>query len=163
MHTIPSIKARCLALLAAVMVMAFSPAPQADESTRLAVVVAKSSPITGLTLNELKRLYLGSVLTGPGGVNVIGVNQAKHSPARTTFERVVLRMSEDELGRYWIDRKIRGNSGPPKSLPSPEYARRAVAGNPTAVTYLRINELGHDVRVIPIDGKLPKAAGYPVE
>jgi hypothetical protein len=156
-------KAVCLSVFIAIATSASSATLHADQKTRLAIVVAKDSPISGLSHNELKRLFLGSTVTGPGGVTMIAVNQGPESLDRAAFGRVVLGMSPDELGRYWIDRRIRGQSGPPKGLGSPAQVRSAVGHNPAVVGYLRENEIGPELKVIPIDGKTPKAPGYPVE
>lgn len=158
-----TLKVICVSLSVVIVATASSISVQADQKTKLAIVVAKGSPISSLSFNELKRLYLGSTVTGPRGSNLIGFNQSPDSPDRHGFVRAVLGMSTEDLGRYWIDRKIRGQSGPPKALGSTEEVRKAIARNPDAVGYLRINELGPEVKLIAIDGKDPKAAGYRIE
>ena len=35
---------------------------------------------------------------------------------RVGFDQVVLKMDPDAVGRFWIDRKIRGGSGPPRTV-----------------------------------------------
>jgi ABC-type phosphate transport system substrate-binding protein len=154
------LKASCLSLLLAATTMTASTPVHANQKARLAIVVAKGSPVSTLSSNELKRLFLGATVTGPGGSRLIGINQAQDAPERLDFAKVVLGMSPDELGRYWIDRRIRGQSGPPKSLSTAEQVRKAIAHNPNAIGYLRVTDLGPDIKVIPIDGIDPKAAGF---
>lgn len=151
-----------IGILAAMATSTASDRVQADQKTRLAIVVAKSSPINGLSSHELKRLYLGSVITGPTGSTLIAVNHTKNSGVRLGFEQAVLRMDQDELGRYWIDRRIRGSSGPPKALPSSAHISRAVAANPSAVAYLLVSEVGPGLKAVPIDGKTVNGSDYPV-
>jgi hypothetical protein len=163
MNQLRTLKVACMSALVVIAAATSSPSVEAGQKTRLVVIVAKGSAVAGLSHNELKRLFLGSTVSGPSGSNLIGVNQAQDAPDRIGFGRAVLGMSPDELGRYWIDRKIRGQSGPPKSLGSPEQVRKAVGHNPDAVGYLRASDLGPDVKAIPIDGKDAKSPGYAVE
>jgi hypothetical protein len=93
----------------------------------------------------------------------VPLNQAANSPDRVGFERVALGMSPDQIGRYWIDRKIRGQSRAPSSVSSPELLARAVSRIPGTIGYLRTGDLRPDLRVISIDGKRPADPGYRVE
>jgi hypothetical protein len=140
-----------------------STASAASGKSVLAIVTQKGSALEGLTLRELKRLYLGEHLGAPDGKRLMPLNQAASSPQRVGFERLVLGMSPDEATRFWIDRKIRGQSGPPKSVPSVELLRRVVASLPGAVTYLERAEVVGDLKVLKIDGKAPGDPGYPLE
>jgi hypothetical protein len=115
-----------------------------------------------LSLREVKRLYLGEHVGAPGGKKLVPINRAPRSPEREEFERLVLRMSADEVARFWIDRKIRGQPGPPRALPSIELLRRAVASVPGTVAYLRSTDVGEDLTVLRIEGKRPGDPGYPL-
>jgi hypothetical protein len=126
------------------------------------VVVARNSPIDHLSRFELKKLYLGANLQAPGGERVLAFHQMYSAPDRVAFERSVLGMDPDELARYWIDRKIRGESGAPHVVGSPELLQRVVSRLNISVGYVRLDQVGPELRVIPIDGVLPGAAGYPV-
>jgi hypothetical protein len=129
----------------------------------LALVTRQTSNLDGLSLRELKRLYLGEHVGAPDGKKLVPINRAPRSPEREEFERLALRMSADELARFWIDRKIRGQSGPPKALSSIDQLRRATASVPGTVAYLKTSEVGTDLKVLRIEGKRPGEPGYPLE
>lgn len=131
-------------------------------SAPLAVVVARNSPIEHLSRFELKKLYLGANIEAPGGERVLAFHQMYSAPDRVAFERGVLGMAPEELSRYWIDRKIRGESGAPHVVGSPELMQRVVSRLTTSVGYVRLDQVGAELRVLPIDGVLPGASGYPV-
>ena len=131
--------------------------------TALAIVTQKASSIDSLTLRELKRLYTGEQVVSPDGKRIVPLNHAPKSPERVEFERIVLGMSPDEVGRFWIDRKIRGQPGPPKSVPSVELLRRVVASLLGAIVYLKLADVSRDLKVIKVDGKGPGDPGYPLE
>jgi hypothetical protein len=87
-------------------------------------------------------------------------NQASSSPDRVAFEEKVLGMSPDEVASYWIDRKIRGQSGAPKSVGSAELVQKVVSKVDHSIAYVRLDQVRPEVRVIAIDGKLPSDAAY---
>jgi hypothetical protein len=140
-----------------------SPSAQASESrVVLAVIVAASSPVIGLATHELRRLYLGDPVSGPRGHKIVPLSQAPRSPSRVGFDRAVLGMSPEEVTRYWIDRRIRGQSCPPKSIDSPDLLQRVVARLPGGLGYVRASDLRSEVKALRIDGRLPGDQGYPV-
>lgn len=132
------------------------------EKAALTIVTRKDSSLDGLTIRELKRAYLGERVQDPDGTVIVPFNHGSSSPERAAFERIVLGMSADELGRFWIDRKIRGQPGGPKSVPSAELLRRVVATVPGAITYFAKTELGADLKIVAIDGKRPGQPDYPL-
>ena len=150
------------AALAALSIQGSSPAARAQSSSPLVVVVARNSPIERLSRFELKKLYLGANLQAPGGERVLAFHQMYSAPDRVAFEHSVLGMAPEELARYWIDRKIRGEGGAPRVVGSPELLQRVVSRLTSSVGYVRLDQVGPELRVIPIDGVLPSAEGYPV-
>jgi hypothetical protein len=148
------------AFVGAVLVPAFAEAESASED--LAVVAAKQSPLEGLSLNQLKRLYLGDAIQGPGGEKLLALNRDPKSAERIGFDRSVLGMSPEAVARYWIDRKIRGQSGAPRAVDPGPVVERVVARLPGALAYVRAKEVGAEVKVLRIDGKKPGEPGYPV-
>ena len=131
-------------------------------SEELAVVAAKQSALEALSLNQLKRLYLGDPIQGPGGEKLLPLNRDPKSPERIGFDRSVLGMSPEAVARYWIDRKIRGQSGAPRAVDPGPVAERVVARLPGALAYVRAKEVGAEVKVLRIDGKKPGEPGYAV-
>ena len=128
----------------------------------LVVVVAKDSPIDELSFFELRRLYLGEDQRGPGGKKLIPLNRDSKSPERVGFDRSVLGLSPEAAARYWIDRRIRGQSGPPKVVEPATVLQRVVARVPFTVAYVRREELSAEVKIVRIDGKRPGDSGYPI-
>jgi len=139
-----------------------SRAAQAHEHVPLAVVVARTSPIEGLSLFELKKLYLGSNLQAPGGERILAFHQMSDAPDRSAFEHHVTGMEPEQLARYWIDRKIRGDGGAPRVVGSVELLQSVVSRMTHSIGYVRWNQVGPELRPIPIDGTLPGDPGYPI-
>ena len=130
------------------------------ESSRLALIVARTSPLQELTRFELKKLYLGAHIVDPSGQRIIPFHQASNAPDRLAFEEKVLGMSGDQMASYWIDRKIRGQSGAPKAVGSPDLVQKVISKVEHSISYVRLEQVRPEVRVIAIDGKLPTDAAY---
>src|SRR4051812_10838667 len=83
------------------------PVDAGEARIRLALVVGKDSPVTDISLHDLKRLYLGEHVNA-AGQRLIPLNLAPMLRERVGFDKTILNMSPDAVARYWIDRKIRG-------------------------------------------------------
>jgi hypothetical protein len=128
----------------------------------LAIVVAKNSALGELSFYDLKRLYLGDKLRAPDGTNLIPLNRGTSAAERLAFDHSVLGMTPAEVARYWIDRRIRGQTGAPKAIDPGLVLQRVVAKLPGAVGYVLASEVSSTVKVVHIDGKLPGQTAYPV-
>jgi len=128
----------------------------------LAVVVAKSSAVQDLSLLELKRIFTTAGDSDPSGQRFVPFNHPPHTTDRVAFDKIVLELSADEVSQFWIERKIRGMPGPPRSVDSLSLLLRLIARLPGAIGYARPSQLAGDVRAIRINGKLPNDATYPL-
>jgi len=154
-----------LALIAAVLValVGLSPRPvRAGNDVVLAVIVSPNSKLTNISVADLRRVFQSERLTDPDGNRLIALNHPPKTVDRVGFDQVVLRMDPEGVGRFWIDRKIRGGNGPPRTVESLATLRRVVEKLPGAIGYLRPGQLSNEVRVIRVDGKLPEETGYAI-
>jgi hypothetical protein len=103
---------------------------------------------------------LGDKLSGP---KLIPFAFSAGLPKRISFDQAVLGYSPKEAARYWIDRKIRGQSGPPQTIDSAEVVMKVVANLPGSIGYVRVSDLEPYVKTLLIDGKAIAEQGYPVE
>jgi hypothetical protein len=127
----------------------------------LVVVVAASSTVKDISIGELRRAFLGEAVT-LGGKRLIAINHPLGSPAREQFDRIVLGLKADEVGRFWVDRQIRAQSPPPKTVQSPELAVRIAMSLPGAISYATADALNDKLRALTIDGKALGQTGYPL-
>ncbi len=150
--------------LAAAMLAVLLPAARvrAEADVALCVVVAPTSKLSDVTLADLRRIFTGERVTDPGGNKLIPLNHPPRTVDRVGFDRTVLGMGPDEVGRFWVDRRIRGGSGPPRTVDSISTLRRVVKNLPGAIGYLRRTQQSAEVKLVRIDGKLPGDSGYPV-
>ena len=153
------------ALVAALVVglLALAPRPvRAGSEVSLAIIASPNSKLTNISLTDLRRVFQSERLTDPDGNRLIALNHPPKTVDRVGFDRVVMGMDPDAVGRFWIDRKIRGGSGPPRTVESLATLRRVVQKLPGAIGYIRPGQLSNEVRAIRVDGKLPEDGGYPL-
>jgi len=148
--------------LAAVLAL-LAPGPvRAGNDVALAVIVSPDSKLGNISVADLQRVFQSERLTDPDGLKLIPLNHPPKTVDRVGFDQVVLGMDAEGVGRFWIDRKIRGGSGPPRTVESLATLRRVVEKLPGAIGYIRPAQLSSEVRAIRVDGKLPEDPGYPV-
>jgi hypothetical protein len=140
-----------------ILLAAASPAPRAGDSP-LILVVAAANPMVDVSRGNLRRLFLGEPTSGPGG-KLIPLNQSPGTAVRDRFDRVVLGLEPDDVARFWIDQRIRGQSGAPRAIPVAMLIR-VVPQLAGAIGYVRVHELGAGMKAITIDGKKAGEAGY---
>ena len=128
----------------------------------LAVIVHPSNKVQ-LSLPEIASVFKTARRYWSGDKRIVPLNLSARSAHRLLFDRVVLGLDADAALRFWIDRKIRGGSGPPRTVESLATLRRVVEKLPGAIGYLRPGHLSNEVRAIRVDGKLPEDAGYPLQ
>jgi hypothetical protein len=143
--------------------------PTAERSARasdrivLAVVVAKTSSVQALSFAELRRIFTNEGDSDESGQRFVPFNHPPRTTDRAGFDQVVLGMSPDEVSQFWIERKIRGLPGPPRSVDSLSLLLRLITHLPGAVGYARPAQLTPDVRAVRVNGKLPSDADYPLK
>ncbi len=145
----------------ATALLALAPRPvRGGSDVALAVIVAPTSKLSNISAGDLKRVFQSERLTDPEGNRLIALNHPPKTVDRVGFDQAVLGMDAEAVGRFWIDRKIRGGNGPPRTVESLTTLRRVVEKLPGAIGYLRPGQLTNEVRVIRVDGKLPEDPEY---
>lgn len=131
------------------------------DGKKLVVVVAKGSSLTSISRSDLRRCFLGEQVSA-GGKTLVPFNAAINTPERTGFDKTLLGMSPDQVGRFWVDRKVRGQSGAPRSLPSPAHIAKVAAKFPGAIGYLTADQLTSDIQAVAVDGVAYSDARYDI-
>lgn len=126
----------------------------------LVVVVSASTGLTDISSALLRRTFQGFPTEFGSGKRLLPLNHPVKTPDRTRFDRAVLGLTQDEIGRYWIDQKIRGVAEPPRTLGTAEFALRVVASFPGAITYADSSLVRSNLAALTIDGKHPSDPGY---
>jgi hypothetical protein len=125
----------------------------------LVLITGVSSPVSDISRGELKRLFLGDPVV-VAGQRLTAFNLPAATAERQLFEKRVLGMTPDQVAKYWIDRRIRGQGGAPKTAPSPEVLLKIAANFPGTIAYVPQGVSGPGVKILAIDGKASTDPGY---
>ena len=135
-------------------------AAPAAARAQYAIVVNPASSVDNLSLDQLRRIFLGQTATTPNGKPV---EVAYLVPERPTFARSVLGLPEGAVRQRWIGMVFRGEvTTPAQELNQAEQVKRFLAEHVNGVAYLRVADADGPVKVIRVDGKKPSDDGYPV-
>ena len=148
--------------LAAPLSAALPQSARAAKGVELALIVRPQSSLQELSLSSLRHVFLSAPVSEPNGDRLVPYNHPLRAPDRVAFDRLVLRLDPEDVARLWLDRKIRGQPNPPRTVDSLAALLRAVATVAGAIGYIRAGFVTKDVRVIKIEGRLPGQAGYPL-
>jgi hypothetical protein len=136
------------------------PASRADAAdVPLAVIVGEASPLTNLSKSALRRAFL-SEPTVEAGVKLLPLNQNPGTSERSRFDSAILGLQPDDMPRFWIDQRIRGQGSPPRAIPSVALLGRLLAQLPGAISYVKATEVPAGVKVLTVDGRKPGQPGY---
>jgi hypothetical protein len=154
MRTRPTFLIAIALLLAAAL--PFSAARVAAAGKPLVVVVSAAAAMKDISTSNLRRVFQGMPTDFEGGKRFVPLNHPTGTPTRVQFDRAVLGLEPEAVGAFWVDRRIRDESPPPRTVPSGDLALRIAGSLPGAITYV----YPVSVKVLTIDGKAAGAPGY---
>lgn len=133
----------------------------ADE--HFAVIVHPATAENDLSIDDLRRVFLGQQTTWPDGGRVILFVQPAGTAAGDAVLRHVYRMSETEYKHYWIARALGEDAGSsPKLVSGPALTRRLTAAVPGAIALIPAAAVDSTVKVLSVDRRFPGTTGYPL-
>jgi hypothetical protein len=138
----------CGALLTFAAHVFNSPAAAGDATDSLVVVVNPAVPVTKLSASELEAIFSCARKSWPDGSNISAFSYAPEDPVRRAFDTVVLRMSPDEIARFWLDQRVRGGARPPRQVPDPSLAARLAAKLPGSIAFIPETMVNPGLKVV---------------
>ena len=147
---------RVLTIVGAVLCLSLP----SEARAQIVVVVNPRNPVRDLSLEELRRLYLGRTTTFRQNQPVMLLEQAD---TRRAFYRAALGMNEARVKRHWIGIVFSGETAiPPRTIAGVEELKRTVAQNAGAIGFLDLAAADQSVKVLTINGLHPGDAAYPL-
>jgi ABC-type phosphate transport system substrate-binding protein len=127
----------------------------------VAVVVNSDTPVSGLTLAEVRKVFLGDRQYWSTNVPVVLLIRAPVARERNVVLKTIYRMSESQFKQYWIAKIFRAEAASaPKVVYSNDMANELVTAIPGAIAFIDAREVRPGSKVIRVDGRLPGEAGY---
>jgi hypothetical protein len=132
--------------------------PPRTSGAQVAVVVNPSNKLEELSLDKLRRLYLGQARTFPAGGHArLGV----HSGSAPVFDRAALGLQPEIVRSRWMALIFRGEATSiPTELATADEVKRFVREHPDAIAILPLAQVDASVKAIAIEGRRPSEAGY---
>lgn len=153
-----------LALLGAIVAIGLSAVlAQTDSHAAFAVVVNPRVPVDDLSLEDLRKIFLGERQFWSSNIPVVPLIRQPGTPEREVMLRVLYRMSETEYKKYWITKVFRAEAtNEPAVALTNSFANDAVAAIPGSITCENLKDVPHGAKVLRIDGHKPGDPGYPL-
>jgi phosphate transport system substrate-binding protein len=129
----------------------------------LAIIVHPSNPVNGMTVAELRRIFMLENQTWPHDRKITVVLREKGQPERGEAIQAICGISEIEFDRHVLFQTFRGSlNGGPRSIQSAAAMIRFIFNAPGAIGYVRADQVDGTTKVLRIDGLLPADPKYPL-
>jgi hypothetical protein len=125
-------------------------------------IIAPSSEIRDISRGMLERIFLGRSVQSDAGQRYVPFSHPPKTRTRVLFDSAVLGMNPDEVARYWVDQRIRGNAHPPRAVPSPALLKQVVRQFPGAIAYVAVEDLDDSVRALSVGGVPYSSSDFPI-
>ncbi|HEX7048571.1 MAG TPA: hypothetical protein VF188_00030 [Longimicrobiales bacterium] len=130
----------------------------------IAIVVHPATPVSDVTLPQLRRIFRGEQRSWPGDQRIVLLVRPPLPTERSVVLGRIYQMDEDEFRQFWLSKIFRETAmSGPKRVSDIEMARALLASLPGAISFMPAREVGTDLRVLRVDGKLPGEDGYPLQ
>ena len=134
---------------------------QTAHSTDIAVVVHADTPVSDLSLAEVRRVLLGERQYWNSKLPVVLLIRAPVARERDVVLRVIYQMSETEFKQYWVAKIFRAEAAsPPKIVYSNDMQLDLVSALPGAIAFVDSRNVRPGMKVIREDGKMPGDKDY---
>ncbi len=153
-----------LLILGCLCLLSFSPlAAQTSRGSDIAVVVHPDTPLSNLSLSEVRRFFLGERQYWTAKFPVTLLIRAPTARERHVVLKVIYQMSEAQFNQYWIAKVIRAEAAsPPKIVYSNDTANELVTAIPGAIAFMDARDVRPGLKVLRVDGLLPGDPNYPL-
>ncbi|HLW99122.1 MAG TPA: hypothetical protein VKR82_10775 [Candidatus Acidoferrales bacterium] len=152
----------CL-LASLVMVLQSPSAAQTSRGADIAVVVHPDTPVTDLSLSEVRKVFLGERQYWNSKLPVVLMIRAPVARERDVVLKVIYQMSEAQFKQYWVAKIFRAEAAsPPKIVYSNDMQYELVSALPGAIAFIDARNVRPGLKVLRVDGHLPGEPGYPL-
>jgi hypothetical protein len=146
-----------------VMVLQAPSTAQVSRGADIAVVVHPDTPVTDLSLSEVRKVFLGERQYWNSKLPVVLMIRAPVARERDVVLKVIYQMSEAQFKQYWVAKIFRAESAsPPKIVYSNDMQYELVSALPGAIAFIDARNVRPGLKVLRVDGHLPGDPEYPL-
>jgi hypothetical protein len=140
--------------------------PSAAQTTRgadIAVVVNADTPVTDLSLSEVRKVMLGERQYWSSKLPVVLLIRAPEARERDVVLRVIYQMSEAQFKQYWVAKIFRAEAAtPPRIVYSNDMQYELLTALPGSIAFVDSRNMRPGVKILRVDGHLPGEKDYPL-
>ena len=114
-----------------------------------ALVTNKSNPVSSISAQNAKNIFLGKKTTWENGVKIVVFTQSG-SPVHSAFTKSVVGKTPQQFSTFWKKALFSGMGIPPRDLMGDAYILKSVAAQPGAVSYISASTLNDSVKQLKI-------------
>jgi len=138
-------------------------AAQTARGTDIAVIVHPDTPVSDLSLSEVRKVLLGERQYWNSKLPVVLLIRAPVARERDVVLRVIYQMSEAQFKQYWVAKIFRAEIvSPPKIVYSNDLQYDLVSAMPGAIAFVDARNVRPGLKVLRVDGHLPGERDYPL-
>jgi hypothetical protein len=136
---------------------------QTAHGTDIAVVVNADTPVSDLSLSDVRKVLLGERQYWNSKLPVTLLIRAPVARERDVVLKVIYQMSEAQFKQYWVAKIFRAEAAsPPKIVYSNDMQYDLVTAIPGAIAFVDAKAVRAGVKVLRVDGHLPGEKDYPL-
>jgi ABC-type phosphate transport system substrate-binding protein len=136
---------------------------QTSRGTDIAVVVNPDTPVSDLSLADVRKVLLGERQYWNSKLPVVLLIRAPVARERDVVLKVIYQMSEDQFKQYWVAKIFRAEAAtPPKIVYSNDMQYELVTAMPGSIAFVDARNVRPGLKVLRVDGHLPGEANYPL-
>jgi|SRR5689334_9523587 len=129
----------------------------------VAVVVNPNTPVSDLTLAEVRKVFIGDRQYWSTDLPVTLLVRAPVAHERDVVLKTIYQMTESQFKQYWVAKIFRSEAvSAPKIVYSSDMTNELVSVIPGAIAFMDAKAVGPGVRVVKVNGRLPGDPLYPL-
>lgn len=155
---------RPVVLLPAALVGSLLLSGSGKANVPVAVIAHEQVPVSSLSLAELRRIFRGEQRFWSRYATITLLMPPRGSRERKVLlDKIYEQRSESQVRHYWINKLFDDSpQASPKITGSTEMSASLVRTIPGAIALVPADRIPSGVKVLRIDGKLPRDPGYPL-
>ncbi len=131
------------------------------KSTDVAVVTNPSTPVSELSLADVRKIFLGERQYWNSNMPVVVLVRAPVAREREVVLKTIYQMNENQFKQYWVAKIFRSEAvSAPKIVYSSDMTMQLLTAIPGSIAFMQAKDVGPGVKILKVDGKTPGEQGY---
>jgi ABC-type phosphate transport system substrate-binding protein len=144
-ETVYGLDMKVIILLEVLFLLGFSSISYGEE---LVVIVNKSNRIASISMEDVKKIFLGKKKRFDSGEKIKATDYKKGKSVRMLFYKKVTNKAVKDIDSYWYRQVFTGKGIPPKAFSSASDVIEYVSGNDNAIGYIKASELSPRIKKV---------------